>query len=298
MQNLKQNMCGIEDPTTHNSEVKDLPQCIMHCVPPHLQYACRHWASHLEHALLSETLMELLYVFCSKYMLFWIEVGSLLHGLHGQLLSLYTVQKVIAKSSNKHVPHIVALLSDCQHFLQEFFPIISASSQQVYHSALLFTPRQTKLYRTYSNMSPQISMKNGCEDAWSSCFWTMSGTHNIQSVAFSPDGTHIVSGSTDKTLRLWDAASGVHLNTLTGHTGHTGQVQSVAFSPDGTHIVSGSDDKTLRLWDTASGVHLNTLTGYTGRGWSVAFSPDGTHIVSGSNDTTLQLPVVCISHPL
>ncbi|KAF8585270.1 hypothetical protein K439DRAFT_1269196, partial [Ramaria rubella] len=78
MQNLKQNICGIEDKTMYNSEVKDLPHHIMHCIPPHLQYACHHWASHLEHALLSETLMELLYVFCSKYMLFWIEVGSLL----------------------------------------------------------------------------------------------------------------------------------------------------------------------------------------------------------------------------
>ncbi|KAF8587953.1 WD40 repeat-like protein [Ramaria rubella] len=287
MQNLKQNVCGIEDPTKYNSEIKDLPQCIMHSVPPHLQYACHHWASHLEHALLSETLMELLYEFYSKYMLFWIEVGSLLQGLHGQLLSLYTVQKVVAKSGNKHVPHVVALLSDCQHFLQEFFPIISAASQQVYHSALLFTPKQTKHYKTYSHMSPQISMKNICKDVWSSCLWTIDGyAGGVQSVAFSPDGTHIVSGSNNKTLQLWDGTSGMHLNTLTGHSGG---VLSVAFSPDGTHIVSGSSDTTVRLWDAASGVHLNTLTGHSCEVLSVAFSPDGTHIVSGSSDTTVQL---------
>ena len=53
----------------------------------------------------------------------------------------------------------------------------------------------------------------------------------VYSVAFSPDGTRIVSGSYDKTLRLWDAVSGAHLNMLNGH--YNG-VRSVAFSPDGT----------------------------------------------------------------
>ncbi len=79
------------------------------------------------------------------------------------------------------------------------------------------------------------------------------------SVAFSPDGTRIASGSTDKTVRLWDAASGDLLETLTGHEG---TVSSVVFSPDGTRIVSGSVDQTVRLWDTASGELLATLTGH------------------------------------
>ncbi|MFM7737929.1 MAG: WD40 repeat domain-containing protein, partial [Planctomycetota bacterium] len=77
----------------------------------------------------------------------------------------------------------------------------------------------------------------------------------VQSVAFSPDGTRIVSGSGDSTLKLWDAASGEELKTLSGHTDGVG---SVAFSPDGTRIVSGSLDTTLKLWDAASGEELKT----------------------------------------
>ena len=68
----------------------------------------------------------------------------------------------------------------------------------------------------------------------------------VWSVSFSPDGTHIASGSVDKTIRLWDAATGEELRTSS--KGLDG-VYSVSFSPDGTRIASGSDDKTIRLWD-------------------------------------------------
>src|SRR5918992_260550 len=74
----------------------------------------------------------------------------------------------------------------------------------------------------------------------------------VWSVAFSADGTHIVSGSYDKTLRLWDAKSGQPIGEPLH--GHEDGVWSVAFSADGTRIVSGGgQDKTLRLWDAKSG---------------------------------------------
>jgi predicted NACHT family NTPase len=64
-------------------------------------------------------------------------------------------------------------------------------------------------------------------------------------VAFSPDGTRIVSGSVDETIRIWDAK--IAEEVFEPLKGHTRYVRSVAFSPDGTHIVSGSDDKTINL---------------------------------------------------
>jgi WD40 repeat protein len=67
----------------------------------------------------------------------------------------------------------------------------------------------------------------------------------VYSVAFSPDGSKIVSGSYDKTIRLWDIQSGSELAVLKGHEDY---VRSVAFSPDGSKIVSGSDDNTIRVW--------------------------------------------------
>ena len=73
----------------------------------------------------------------------------------------------------------------------------------------------------------------------------------VYSVAFSADGTRIVSGSHDNTLRLWDAKTGQPIGEPL--RGHEGPVHSVAFSADGTRIVSGSHDNTLRLWDAKTG---------------------------------------------
>src|SRR4029077_14165622 len=70
-------------------------------------------------------------------------------------------------------------------------------------------------------------------------------TDRVTSVAFSPDGTRILTGSVDNTARLWDAATGTAVATLAGHTD---AVRAVALSPDGTRVLTGSGDSTARLW--------------------------------------------------
>ena len=108
----------------------------------------------------------------------------------------------------------------------------------------------------------------------------------VNSVAFSPDGTSIVSGSSDNTAMVWDVLSGTPKWTFVGHQD---EVTSVIYSPDGKTIASGSHDRTVRLWDSDTGELKNTLTGHYGAVSSVAYSPDGKTLASGSHDRTVHL---------
>jgi hypothetical protein len=106
----------------------------------------------------------------------------------------------------------------------------------------------------------------------------------VESVAIAPDGRTVLSGSSDKTLRLWDLASGTTIRTLTGHTGW---VFSVAIAPDGRTALSASGDG-LRMWDLASGTTIRTLLAGTGSIYTVAIAPDGRTALSADRDTVEQ----------
>jgi len=108
----------------------------------------------------------------------------------------------------------------------------------------------------------------------------------VSSVAFSPDGLLLASGSEDRTIRLWSVATGKTLRTLNGHLA---AINSVAFSPDGKTLASGSSDQTVRLWDAGTGQQIHSLTGHSALVNSVAFSPDGKTLASGSLDRTVRL---------
>ena len=110
-------------------------------------------------------------------------------------------------------------------------------------------------------------------------------TDGIWSVAFSPDGTTLASGSQDRMVKLWDVATGENIATLEGHWS---VVRSVAFSPDGTILASGSRDRMVKLWDVATGENIATLEGHD-RVHSIAFSPDGRMLASGYYDQTVKL---------
>jgi WD40 repeat protein len=101
-----------------------------------------------------------------------------------------------------------------------------------------------------------------------------------QSVAFSPDGAHIISGSLDSTIRVWDAQAGEQLAVLEGHSG---PVLAVAFSPDGAYIVSGSWDRTVSIWDARKGTQLAVLKDHSNWVLSLAFSCDGKYIISSDS---------------
>jgi WD40 repeat protein len=138
--------------------------------------------------------------------------------------------------------------------------------------------------KTYPVVSPLLALQQVQDQIQEQNQFNGHENSEIWSVAFSPDGQYIVSGSGDGTGQLWDLQG----QELAEFQDHQGGVTSVTFSPDGQHIVSGSNDSTVRLWDL-QGQELAKFQGHQGEVTSVAFSPNGQHIVSGSNDSTVQL---------
>jgi WD40 repeat protein len=111
-------------------------------------------------------------------------------------------------------------------------------------------------------------------------------TKLINDVKFSPDGTKIVTGSDDKTAKIWDVNTSNLLKTLKGHNE---VISDVEFSPDGTKVVTASYDKKAKIWDVTTGNLLFTLNGHTGSISDSKFSPDGTKIVTASYDNTAKI---------
>src|SRR5258708_4468333 len=167
---------------------------------------------------------------------------------------------------------------------------ISISTPHTYISTQPFLPSQSPLSITFSIwFTKSIKMQTGKLLSWPAMPLKWIGHDGpVVCVHYSPDGKHIISGSMDKTIRVWDAEIGAPVGEPL--KGHTGNVRSIAYSPDGRHIISGSRDMTIRIWDAETGAEVGEpLKGHIDGVLSIAYSPDGRHIISGSEDKEIRI---------
>ena len=292
--NLHENICGLTLPNPVQG--KTLSGAI--------SYACRFWVDHV--CLVSghaNNIGDLIHDFLIRHLLHWIEAMAILRSHSStiksleRLLNLFNVwclfkpprSKLIAHFKERLATHrdLRQLIYDGYRFTQYFANTINKHPLLIYTTALPFTPNNTRLYHIFHRSSlPKVIC--GVPATWSPQLQMLRHGHGIASIAFSPDGTKIVSGSEDTTIRIWEASSGMEI--LPPLQGHDRRVTSVAFSQDGMTIVSGSVDKTVRVWDARTGMEkLPPLRGHSRCINSVAVSRDGTKIVSGSSDKTIRV---------
>jgi WD40 repeat protein len=114
----------------------------------------------------------------------------------------------------------------------------------------------------------------------------MGHSHIVSSLAMSADAKLLVSGSWDKTIKIWQLNTGELITTLKGHRD---RVYAIALSPDEKIIASGSADKTIKLWHLQTGELLGTFTGHANTVTALAFTASGEMLVSGSLDKTIKI---------
>ena len=181
---------------------------------------------------------------------------------------------------------IAPLLSDARRFLQLDFELIKHHPLQMYDFAHVWIPEKSLMREQYAFVlghTPRVLF--GLSQSWEPVLHVIRHPLPVKSVAFSPDGGHLASGS-DKIVQIWNTATGELEDELEDHTD---TVWSVAFSHNGHFIVSGSGDKTIRIWNTATCKTRYTLMGHTSGVRSVAISRNDKFVVSGSYDRTIRI---------
>ncbi|TFK97759.1 Quino protein amine dehydrogenase [Pterulicium gracile] len=271
----------------------DLASRVKANISQELKYACRFWAMHLSsmrHSNKANTqhLEQLLLRFFCHKVLFWMETMHLVRGDCRPAIHLARDW-----AHNLHVIQLNVLMAAVDRLWASFMSSPSSkSTPHLYISSLATQLAMSKMHsiplsewQSHFPGLPDVQCM-GINHQHPLLVISHPAHVHVHSVSFSPDGTRIVSGSRDHTVRVWDTATGEQVAKMDGHSN---SVHSVSFSPDGTRIVSGSRDHTVRVWDTTTGEQVAKMDGHNGCVWSVSFSPDGTCIVSGSHDHTVQV---------
>ncbi|KAK1139236.1 hypothetical protein N8T08_001166 [Aspergillus melleus] len=250
-------------------------------------YACQYWIYHLAQNEVEETNIRDVFQLLHKNFLHWLEALSLLSifpasiGLLEQLRSLPETQKNSG---------LCEFLYDAKRFILKHLSIAVQAPLQLYSSALIFTPEESIVRRRFEDSIPTwILRPPKVEREWGALLQTLEHRNSVDCIAFSSDSQLVISGSYDRTVKVWDTSTGALQKSLN----HGEPVYAIALSPNDRLLASGSKDR-VRLWDTETWATIQTLD-HQGHSepLDLVFSPNGQHLFARAKDSKVTIWKKC-----
>ncbi|OCH91393.1 WD40 repeat-like protein [Obba rivulosa] len=269
---LQRNPCQLEYPTRFKKgAAKSALRLDVH-VPEHVEYACLHWAAHLQEADSRAEIQAAIDAFCSDKVLLWLEVLSYLDRLDIAVRTLLIARVWYEKHSPENI-ETTEILHDALRFVLEFFDIINICPEQIYVSALPQIPTCTLAKRHATRAEGEMKLITARDSHWGPCLRVIETQRGrLIGVKFHPNGQYIASCALHGQVDLWDATSGVHLMATSDYPG----ADSFDVSWEDRHVVScwrGGND--VYFFNGEAGGQTQYLNSAENRLNSVAFTHDG-----------------------
>ncbi|KAL7924500.1 hypothetical protein ACQKWADRAFT_331432 [Trichoderma austrokoningii] len=238
-ESLEENICQLESPGTHRSEVSD--ETIKNFLPLQLQYACRFWVYHVKG---SESKIQ----DGDEWHSFLLLLGRI-----SESASLVTELKMIFSGVK-----VKTFLEDAGRLILSFRHIIDAAPLQLYSSVLTFAPKQSVIRETFDECrAGWISHLPNVDSQWSPCLQTLEGhTMEVSCVAFSSDGL-LASGGIHAEVKIWDPLSGICLKAFSLTETRVATIYSLAFLQNGKLVCQTA--KSMYVWDIRQDICVQRL---------------------------------------
>lgn len=283
---LRRNVCAVSSLGTRRVDIDRT--VIEDAFPPAVKYACLHWVDHAVRGKLVIVDYDFVHKFLQQHLLHWLETMSLIGRTSKAIVALNGLMRATITSSFQSQQALLVneFIRDCHLFATTFRHVIGKAPEQVYASALLFSPTQSVVWQQFASTASWVRLKPAFYETWNSCRQTYECSYRVIEAWFLPGDRSLVTSDTWQNIDTWSVQTGERQKRTIPSNKGSWMIKS---SPDGLKMLSISSQGVPRIWDTAKGHYTFTFEKGPGMATSIAFSEDSRIVSLGHDNGMMQL---------